>query len=65
MIHLMTPNEARTAWATGRYALARASGANYLLFDSTFEAIGHPTTNVDKDALFRLANISKGYHHGR
>lgn len=65
MIHLMTPDVARTAWATGRYALARASGPNYLLFDSTFDAIGHSSTLVDDAALFRLANTPKGYHHGR
>lgn len=65
MIHLMTPDTARTAWATGRYALARASGPNYLLFDSTLEAIGHPTTKIDEKALFHLANTPKGNYHGR
>lgn len=65
MPHLLTPDAARTAWATGRFALARAFGANYLLFESTLEAIGHPTTKVDEEALFRLANTPKGYHHGR
>lgn len=65
MIYLMTPDEARTAWATGNFALARASGPNYLLFDSTLETIGHPTTKIDEEAFFRLANTPKGYHHGR
>jgi len=63
MIELLFPDLARTAWATGQYALARRdpNSSNYLLFSSTLEVIGHSSTKVDNDALFRLANTPKGY----
>lgn len=66
MTHELPTAEAFTQWKTRTYVLARqASPTTYFLFDTVADVLAHPSTQVDHEALERLAAATKQNNYNR